>query len=460
MMKNNLLQTSAIIVALLGAMPTIALAAETSPSAAEVNQALLDRIARLETELGDLRELVQQSVSNAASAQETANNAEKTADNVQKTVKTVERLASKVAKSADSASDIQWHLVGYADAGFVASSRPGADSFVTGKFNPAFHFQYKDFFLYESELEFTTTADGETNIELEYSQFNIFLNDYATLVVGKYLSPIGQFQERLHPSWINKMQTAPAGFGHDGIQPSSDTGLQLRGAVPLGNTRLAYSFMVGNGPRTNIEGGVKVEGMGSDDNSNKSFGGRIGFFPVPYLELGGSYLNAKVNGYAGGPSAAHEGISGITSVTTGPTDATYELWGFDAAYTKGPLHGRFEYLNSTRDTLFSVTDVAPTGELLPQFGMEAWYGQVSYRLSGLGDSNLVKKLEPVIRYGEFRITGRDELSAENSQNRFNLGLNYWMAPTVVTKVGLEWRDYKDAGVQDDTRYQFQVSYGF
>ncbi len=459
-MKNKLRITSALVAGLLGTIPTVAMAAQTSPSAAEVNQALLERIAKLEAELGDLRALVQQSVTKAKDAEETANNAQKTAESVQKTAKSAKKLVTNIIKKSEAGSDIQWHLVGYANAGFVASSRPGPDSFVTGKFNPAFHFKYKDFFLYESELELTTSADGETNLELEYSKFNIFLNDYATLVIGKYLSPIGQFQERLHPTWINKIQTAPAGFGHDGIQPGSDTGVQLRGAIPMGDTRFTYAVALGNGPRTNIEGGVITSGMGRDDNSNKSFGGRIGFFPVPYLEVGGSYLTAKVDGYASGPAAGHEGISGITSLATGPSDATYELWGFDAAYTKGPLHGRFEYLSSTRDVLFTITDSSPTGELLPQLGMEAWYGQISYRLSSISSSTALQKLEPVIRYGEFRITGQDELSAESSQNRFNLGMNYWVAPTIVTKFGLEWRDYQDLGVEDDTRYQFQISYGF
>ncbi|VAV88700.1 hypothetical protein MNBD_ALPHA06-803, partial [hydrothermal vent metagenome] len=394
-MKQSFFATTALAILMFGAAP--ASAQDIAGTDAEaVNQALLERIQKLEAELGSLRDLVQQSVAASKTAQQAADTAEKTATTAQKTASTAQRQVAKAAAGAYSgaASDNKWHLAGYADVGFVGSNDASSDSFVTGKFNPGFHFQYKDLFIFESELEFSTSNDGETGVELEYSQFDIFLNDYATLVVGKYLSPIGQFQERLHPSWINKIQGAPAGFGHDGVQPAGDTGVQLRGTVPVGKSRLAYAFMLGNGPRTNNEGAVDTEAVGRDDNSNKSFGGRIGFFPVPYLEIGGSYLNSKVNGYDT-PTGA------VPLAPTGPTDAKYELWGFDAAYTKGSITARFEYLNSQRDILFTATDEDPGGALLPVLGMEAWYGQLSYRLSKFGDSAVLQKMEPVIRYGEF-----------------------------------------------------------
>jgi hypothetical protein len=456
-MRKTLFLTSALAVILLGAMPAEAQTNASAEGVSSANQALLARIEKLEAELIALRASVQQSTKTAKTAQQTAKTAAKT-------VAKVEKLAAKTAAGAYSGaeSDSKWHLAGYADAGFVASDAPGADSFVTGKFNPVFHYQYKNLIIFESELEFTTASDGGTNTELEYSQFDVFLNDNATLVVGKYLSPIGQFQERLHPSWINKIQGAPAGFGHDGVQPTSDTGVQLRGSVPVGSTRLTYSLALGNGPRTTFEGGVALEGFSKDDNSNKSVGGRIGFFPKPYLELGGSFLTSKVSGYQApaGHDAAPAALVATAVSPLGFNNARYELWGMDAAYTKGALTGRFEYLNSHRGALFTPTAEDPAGSLLPRLGMKSWYSQISYRLSGVGESNFIHNLEPVIRYGEFRISGHDELEAENAQDRFNVGLNYWLAPTIVTKFGLEWRDYKVAGVDSETRYQFQIGYGF
>jgi len=450
-MKHTLLKTSAIAIVMFGAIPALA---QTGGS--QANQDLLSRIEKLESELTALRTAVQQSTQATAVVQETADKAILTATKVEKKVAKVEQLAkkAKAATYSGSESDAKWHLAGYADVGFVGSnSASGNDSFLSGKFNPVFHFQYKDLLMFEGELEFETDSDGATEIALEYSQVNLFLNDYATLVVGKFLSPIGQFQERLHPSWINRIQGAPAGFGHDGVQPNSDTGVQLRGSLPVGKTRLAYTLMMGNGPRLTSESAVDTEATGRDDNSNKSIGGRLGYFIAPQIELGGSFLTAKVNSYT-------DPVSATVIVPTGPTDTRYRLWGFDGAYTQGNIAARFEYLNSTRGSLFTVTDEEPFGEIVPTLDMEAWYGQVSYRLSNIDGSDFIKRLEPVIRYGQFRVRGQNELAMENAQNRFNIGLNYWLSPSIVTKVGLEWRDFTEAGVDSETRYQFQVSYGF
>ncbi len=446
-MKMHLIGSTGLALLLLLSTPVRAANETGNKTTEEINQAILSRIERLEAELAVIREAVLQSTTIAARADANAIN---TAASVVK----IEKLAMSSADGSYSGalSDSKWHLAGYADVGFIGSDRSDTDGFVTGKFNPGFHFQYKDKLIFESELELTTTSDGETELELEYSQIDLFLNDNMTFVIGKFLSPIGQFQERLHPSWINKIQGAPAGFGHDGIQPASDTGIQLRGILPTNNTKITYAVVVGNGPRINSEGGVAFEGVGRDDNSNKSIGGRVGYFPLPYLEVGGSYLTTQLNRYVD-PSV-------LAVILGGPTDARYKLWGFDATYTKGTLAARFEYLNSNRGTLFSSTDEDPAGILLSEMGMKAWYGQVSYRLSNVGESDFIQKLEPVLRYGEFRITGHDELEEENAQNRLNLGINYWLSPTIVTKAGLEWRDFTVAGVDSETLYQFQVAYGF
>ena len=443
-MNSTLYRTLIAATALSSILSANAQAQQTTTGADQQAQALLERIEKLETELGDLRAKVLESSLTATKAETTALNA---VDRIAGVENQTDLIADNTRPS--EAPDTKWHLAGYADVGFSGGDMPGSDSFLSGKLNPAFHFQYKDLLVFESEFEYSTTNDGETTSELEYSQIDLILNDYAVLIAGKYLSPIGQFQERLHPSWINKVQGAPAGFGHDGVQPSSDTGLQLRGSIPAGATRFTYAVAVGNGPRTTSEGGVALKGTGADDNGDKSVGGRIGFFPLRYLEVGGSYLTAKVNG-----------IGNDELVSVGPKDARYELWGVDAAYTKGPIAARFEYLNSQRGTLLSVTDDDPLGLLLPRLKMEAWYGQLSYRLSDVTDSDMIHRLEPVIRYGEFDISGHPVLAEENAQNRLNIGLNYWLAPTIVTKAGLEWRDYKVPGVPSETRVQFQLGYGF
>ena len=353
-----------------------------------------------------------------------------------------------------------WHLAGYADVGFEAISGDAKDSFVAGKFNPSFHFQFKDWIMFESELEIETSGDGETEIVVEYSQINFLLHDNVNLVVGKFLSPIGQFQERLHPSWINRAVNMPAGFGHGGVQPSSDVGFMLRGGVPVADDfTFTYSVAVGNGPRFGHDGDeLELEGFGKDNDNNKSFGGRLAFVHSSSLELGFSYLNAGLNG--------EEEVHGDGDIVPAKS-SDYRLWGMDMAYSKGPWDIRAEYLNAKATPLAIEEAGHAEEEAVEEEGhggpetvtWKTWYAQVAYRLSGLSDNPIVGKFEPVLRYGEFEVkVGHDIAPA--SEKRWNAGINFWAAPTIVIKAGVERRNYTLASRVDETRYQLQFAYGF
>lgn len=353
-------------------------------------------------------------------------------------------------------SDTKWHLAGYADATFIVSDFDGQTTadFGAARFNPAFHFQYKDLVLIEAEAEISVDGDGETVFELEYAQADIFLHDNAVLVVGQFLSPVGQFQERLHPTWINRMANPPPGFGHDGVQPTSEVGAMLRGGVSIGQAVATYAVAVGNGPRLGHEGGVVFEGTGGDDNSNKAISGRLGILPLPYLEVGGSFLTGKVSGMA-----MPDEIGGLD-----PSDADVKLWGADAAYTRGPWDVRAEYLNATRDPINTLSDETDMVEALPKLRLETWYGQIAYSLSGLTDNKILQRFEPAVRYGEYKVAGLDELAEEAAEKRLSIGLNYWLAPSIVTRGVLELRDFtardEDDPMSSETRFLLQFAYGF
>jgi len=374
-------------------------------------------------------------------------------------------------------ADTSWHLAGYADATFIVSDFDGETTadFSAARFNPAFHFQYKDLILIEAEAEISVDGDGETEFELEYAQADIFLHDSATLVLGQFLSPVGQFQERLHPTWINRLADPPPGFGHDGVQPASDTGAMLRGGFLIGDEMIAtYSVAIGNGPRLSHEGGVEFEAKGADDNSNKAVSGRIGFLPLPYLEFGGSFLIGDVSGSSDAEEGDDHGdeepddhdddapllddLSGLM-----PTDAKVTLWGADAAYTRGPWDIRGEYLNATRDPMNTAFEGSGGVAALPELELEAWYAQIAYSLSGLTDHKVIARFEPVVRYGEFRITGLEELAEEAAEERLDIGLNYWIAPSIVARGVAQFRDFTarhDDEPDSETRFLLQLAYGF
>jgi len=406
---------------------------------------LLERLNALEAELKQLK----------AQLAETSQKAEQTG----KRAEYAEKQAKKAVEVADAVRPNSWHLAGYADVGIEFSDGDGGDTFTSGKFNPSFHFQYKDLLLFESEFEVQTSNTGETEMELEYSQLDFLLHDNAVLVAGKFLSPVGQFQERLHPSWINRVADAPAGFGHGGIQPISEVGLMLRGGVPVGSRRFTYAVAVGNGPRAGHDG-VEVEGFGRDDNQNKAFSGRLAFFPMDQLEIGGSFLAAKISPEEEAVADHDESVLKAAmedADSVGTELGDFNLWGFDAAYTKGNWDIRGEYLNAD---LKGLPAEEGHDEETQTLSWEAWYAQAAYRLSGITDSAFVDRLEPVVRYGQFKASGDHELEEEVNETRLNLGLNYWVTPSIVVKTGLEFRNYEAEERDDDTRLQFQLSYGF
>ncbi len=431
-MKNLLFRTSAIAIIMLGATPALAQTGGTQDNQEfQANQELLSRIERLEAELAALRTAVQQSTQNITTAIETADEAQATANKAQKAVKKV----AKVAKSAEEWKNTNSiiHLAGYASAGYT-NKQNANDTFNQVQFSPIFHYQYKDKVLLESEVEFKVLEDGSTSVGLEYLTIDVNLNDYATLVMGRFISPVGQFRQNIHPSWINKLPSAPSGFGHDGAAPSAELGIQLRGAVPLGavgdsGLRMNYAVYVGNGPELEleVEGGVTeihgigTAGFGRDIDGNKVAGGRVGFIPIPKLEIGLS------------------GAMGDTAIPM-EADRSYRILGADFAYQWKKFDFRGEYVQQEVGALSS--SVAPETWM-----WESWYMQGAYRLP--------RNFEAVVRYTDY-----NSPHSSQRQEQWAVGLNYLIAPQVIAKIAYEF----NAGVvgrdTDDNRFLAQLAYGF
>ena len=447
----------------------LALGMAASPAQAADDPSLRDRIEQMERELAALKAQVAGKPDTVAASGPPAQ--------AQPAIvpSRPEPLSRRLALPDSPLSGSRLLIAGYADAGLTFSDKEsvGGTTFIAGTFNPALFFQYGDWLLFEGEAEIEISEAGETEFTLEYSQLDLLLHDNATLVIGKFLSPVGQFQERLHPSWINRLADAPAGFGHDGLQPGAEVGLQLRGGVPVGRSRLNYALAVGNGPRLDAMGAVMTEGFGGDDNRNKAISGRIGILPIPYVEVGVSFLRAKVRGamaQAEGEEMESASLpASIASVEGGGAEGPvlpavrYSLWGVDAAYTRGPWDVRFEYLSGVRKAIPVEDEDGMAMEPLPRLKMKAWYGQLAYRLSGVTQHPILQNLEPAIRYGRYQVRGLDELAEEAAERRLDIGLNYWLAPAIVLHSAVQLRKFT-ARHEDqddkDTRLLLQLAYGF
>ena len=390
--------------------------------AADETEALNARIESLERELSEIKDLLKQQIQNTA-----------TKDEIQAV-----KLDIEIAKSQQSewkTHDSSVHLGGYGAISFTDDDTEN-DRFNQVSYNPIFHYSYKDLILFEAELELEVEEDGRTEVGLEYLTIDWFMNDYMTLLAGKFLSPIGQFRQFLHPAWVNKLPTAPVGFGHDQAAPVAEVGLQLRGGLPIRDPmQVYYSLFVSNGPNElelNEDGdeieAVETAGATSNEDENFLFGGRLGFIPMTNVEIG-------VSGAFGDVALEDEG------------DRDYDVLGFDAFGRWKELDLRAEYVRQKLGSL--GTSVAPDSQ-----EWEAWYAQVSYKFSKI-PYKFINQLEAVARYSDF-----ESNHADQEQEQWTLGLNYLIAPQAMVKFAYDFNDGLVGEPTDEDRLFIQIAYGF
>ena len=379
----------------------------------------------------------------------------------------LEQLQAEVAQLKKDIKDAQeWrsqnslvHLAGYADVGYEKSDAEGDDgSYNIGTFAPIFHYQYRDLVMLEAELEIGTAEDGSTETTMEYLTIDWIINDYMILVAGKFLSPIGNFRQNLHPSWINKLPSAPTGFGHDGAAPVSDLGVQLRGGFHIGGMKANYAVYTGNGPEIKAEieadeadssivdaiefDGVEAEGFGADSDGEKVFGGRFGLLPIPSLEIGVSFLTGKstVTSFEG------DEYTGADISLDGVAASSYDVTGVDVSWRSKQIDVRYEYVKSE----VGETVLAPGGG---DYDVEAaewsvWYAQAAYKVPGT-------KYEAVVRYNEF-----DSPHSSADREQTTVGVNYLFTNNFVGKLAFESNDNPNDGFEADDRTLVQLAYGF
>ncbi len=407
------------------AWSALALALLASPAFAQMHP---DRIAELEEQVSALAE----QLGELEAALDEAKDAEGL-DGLRKDVE-ANKVAIQATQSATTFTDATsvTHLSGYASADYV-SVEDGPAAFVAN-FNPMFHFLYDNKILWEAELEVEVEENGDTNIGLEYTTVDWFLNDKLTLIAGKFLSPIGTFRQNLHPSWINKLPSAPPGFGHDGAAPISEVGVQLRGVAPMGNSKLNYAFYLGNGPKIEGEDGeihaVEAEGFASDPDDEKVFGGRIAFLPIPSLEFG-------VSGASGDVAVVEDDGTDIE----GDPKRGYEVVGFDASYRWRNLDLRGEYVSQEVEE--NPLSIAPEGGK-----WETWYAQAAYQFAE-------GKWEGVARYTDFKSP-----HADDTQEQLALGVNYLITPSAMLKFAYESNKGEPGEITDADRWIIQIAYGY
>lgn len=186
-------------------------------------------------------------------------------------------------------------ITGY--GGFTANFQPDKRA-LTPELTPIFLLPLGKRLLIEAEFETAGEKEREDGQwqpwkyekGIEYLQLDYFANTYITVVTGRFLTPFGIFNERLHPIWIKNFTDAPLIYG---LSANSSMGAMLRGGIPLGSAvNLNYStYFSGNSTNKWIE-------------SERSAGGRWSlFFPKRRFEVGFSFkrnlATERFNAYGG-----------------------------------------------------------------------------------------------------------------------------------------------------------------
>lgn len=304
--------------------------------------------------------------------------------------------------------------------------------------------------LVEAELE-TGLEGSETSIELGYADVSFFLNKYLTVRTGKFISPFGIFQDRLHPSWINKLPTFPVGTGEDelGVGPTSEVGIDFRGGIPLGSSKMNYSVFLSNGAQLITDQGIPSKqgtlSYGNADAISKKLtaGGRLGLLPFSNssLELGVSFRSGNV----GDKNSVYKNI-----------DA--RMYAFDLTYVKqldfikGVFDVKAQWNKVNVDKAEYIDPDDPTGNTLYTFENKrsSFFSQAAYRPS-MAQSKFLKKTELVFRYAGFNPP--DGAKDLEKIKQYTYGLNYWV--NWRTAVKLAYQNQKN-----DNAFLVQFAVGF
>ena len=422
-----------VMAALAGLICPEIVTAQSSATSAPVSrqefESMRDELTTVKRELAELK--AQRVITTA-----TAPAGERLAE-IEETIEAIQKDA-RARQSGDTA----FLLTGNATISYI--DREGDDSTFNAVFRPTFLWQFDERLLFESKLEIRLQeGTEETDVFLESANLSYILHDAAIVGAGKFLTPFGLYVDRFYPP---KWAEEPLIYSRtDGIAPHSSVGAFLRGTVPLGESQeLNYATWISNGPVLRTDG----EDIGTlnfadtpDGNDDKAVGARIGFLPWPALEVGASVLSAGVSPDGGSTRAL--------------------LLGLDAQYVRqiDPLGGtidiRAEYVWSrVDDVTFDPTGDQGIGPLSFDNRRQGGYLELSYRPTKSG-SKFIRSLEFLGRYE--LLDSPDAAPGSFDDQRFLIGANYWITPTISLRAGYLFDDRERA--DDENALFLQVGVG-
>jgi hypothetical protein len=327
----------------------------------------------------------------------------------------------------------------------------GNSGFFFGEFSPDFFIKLNDWIFFEGE--FSAGSDG--SVSLTFAQADFLVNDWLTVILGRFVAPIAWYNERLNNPWVNKLPIdAPDTplLWRQVLPTLAMQGVQVRGAHYVCDSpiKLEYAAYVSNGLNlpaapASINDLANLENMENTftfaDSNNKAVGGRVGFW---WPEIG----------VAGGLSGMYNG-----SYLAGSDDAI-RIWALDLNYHKGNWDVRAEYGMNDQDT-------APfTRHNIRRQGVSA---QVAYRQRDACNEYL-RNVELVFRYGYVDFNGinprfldpttfSSPIDVPIRRQQFDFGIDYWFSPRLVAQLAYEINDEFNHPLHDN-QFIFELAWGW
>jgi hypothetical protein len=328
--------------------------------------------------------------------------------------------------------------------------------FYFGEFTPDFLLKLNDWILLEAEIGIG--PDGSVSSG-SFAQADFFVNDWLTIIAGRFVAPIGWYNERLNNPWINKIPgDAPGGpplLWLQVLPPLSCLGVEAQGSFYLGCSplKLEYAAYISNGlnltPAT--AGAPTLSELANLENMTNTFsfitndklvGGRLGLW---WPEMG---LEAGISGLWNGDYVA------------GGFEDSISLWAVDFNYRKGNWDVRLEYGMTYQHT----ADF--DGVNIRRKGVSA---QVAYRPRD-ACNRFLQNTEFVYRYGWVDFRGIDptmldlttfatpvDVPIRRQQNTF--GINYYFYRRMMLQVAYEINDEQKNHLNDNN-FMTQLAWGW
>jgi hypothetical protein len=350
-------------------------------------------------------------------------------------------------------------LAGAGFAGF--SSVRGSNTTFDGGFELLPLVKLSDSIFFESNFAFT--LDGSSaSVDVGFAHLCWIACDYLTVGIGLFPNPANKYHELLDPVWLNRLPDDPLPL-QVGLIPDRELGIDVRGAFPIGPLgAFNYAVFVSNGPSlvTDNSGGdvpgTLIFTNYTDVNDNKSVGAHFGWLPLAdaSLEIGYGVQWARVG-------AAGTGFKHV--------EALFQSVDLDYARNSETIQGRVDVRAQWIWQQVGTTTYDPDGSL--GFGpltfannRNGGYVQASYRPS-LSKVKVLEDLELLVRWAALnQPNGAGVVGGGFNEWNWTVGIDYWLAPSIVVKLAYEWDD-KDGPVAPGTvrnanAVLFQVALGF